>query len=161
MGAPTGEPRLWAGRRCPGVHPLRPRCARHSALRRSHRVSLPVQGLWTAHYHDIDTREKLAKTAPNVVLVVNTAPRQCEARSGHYGPGVKVLVVDLEDDPDERKTFDCGLGLAVRDAPAALHGAERARRLFADDSRISVHKVLHECGRRDGGHHHGESPWIS
>jgi hypothetical protein len=54
--------------------------------------------------------------APKVCLVVNTAPRQCEQRTGHFGPGVKVLTVSggylqpegLEDDPDARKAFDIG-----------------------------------------------------
>eukprot|EP00277_Geminigera_cryophila_P011110 CAMPEP_0179441522 /NCGR_PEP_ID=MMETSP0799-20121207/25058_1 /TAXON_ID=46947 /ORGANISM="Geminigera cryophila, Strain CCMP2564" /LENGTH=251 /DNA_ID=CAMNT_0021225829 /DNA_START=17 /DNA_END=769 /DNA_ORIENTATION=- len=82
----------------------------------------PVQiipGLWTAHYHDVDTQEKLAKTAPNVSLVVNTAPRQCEARTGTLGPGIQVMLVNLEDDPDERKLFDCGKP-ATYDASTSL-----------------------------------------
>ena len=69
-----------------------------------------IPGVWTAHYHDIDSVEKLkaaTATAP-ITLVVNTAPCQCEAREGFWGPNVKVMAVDLEDDPDERKYFDQG-----------------------------------------------------
>jgi hypothetical protein len=67
-----------------------------------------VPGVWNAHYHDIDTASKLAAVAPRVTLVVNTAPCQCAARAGSFGEGVAVLTVDLEDDPNERKTFDNG-----------------------------------------------------
>jgi len=69
-----------------------------------------VPGVWTAHYHDIDTKQKLAaatSSAP-IKLVVNTAPCQCAARTGFWGPDVRVLDIDLEDDPDERKYFDAG-----------------------------------------------------
>ena len=72
---------------------------------------LPVEivpGVWTAHYHDIDTAEKLrtaTKGAP-VRMVVNSALCQCAAR--FYGPKVRVMEIDLEDDPDERKYFDAG-----------------------------------------------------
>jgi len=69
-----------------------------------------VPGVWTAHYHDIDSKEKLAQAtrgAP-IRLVVNSALCQCEARTGFYGPNVRVLEVPLEDDPDERKAFDAG-----------------------------------------------------
>lgn len=73
---------------------------------------LPVEiipGLWTAHYHDIDTPEKLKSVAPgNVRLVVNTATSVCEARTGFFGDGVEVMLIDLEDDPDARKQFDQG-----------------------------------------------------
>ena len=43
-----------------------------------------LPGLWTAHYHDIDSKEKLkaaTKGAP-ITLVVNSALCQCEARTG-------------------------------------------------------------------------------
>ena len=64
-----------------------------------------VPGVWTAHYHDIDSKEKLraATRSSPITLVVNTAPCQCESRDGFYGPRVSVMAVDLEDDPDERK----------------------------------------------------------
>lgn len=69
-----------------------------------------VPGVWTAHYHDIDSKEKLAKATKGapVRLVVNSAPCQCAARTGFWGPDVRVLEIDLEDDPDERKYFDAG-----------------------------------------------------
>ena len=69
-----------------------------------------LPGLWTAHYHDIDSKEKLkaaTKGAP-IKLVVNSALCQCEARTGFWGPDVEVMEVPLEDDPDERKAFDQG-----------------------------------------------------
>jgi hypothetical protein len=43
-----------------------------------------------------------------VRLVVNSAPRQCECKGAFYGADVKVMLVDLEDDPDPRKYFDIG-----------------------------------------------------
>ena len=69
-----------------------------------------VPGLWTAHYHDIDSMEKL-KAATNgapIQLVVNSALCQCDARDGFYGPDIKVMEIMLEDDPDPRKYFDQG-----------------------------------------------------
>ena len=67
-----------------------------------------VPGLWTAHYDDIDSKDKLESLSKDITLVVNSALSQCEARTGFYGNNVKVLEVDIEDDPDERKTFDKG-----------------------------------------------------
>ena len=69
-----------------------------------------VPGLWTAHYHDIDSKEKLtaATQGAPIKLVVNSALCQCAARTGFWGPDVRVLEIDLEDDPDERKYFDAG-----------------------------------------------------
>ena len=52
-----------------------------------------LPGLWTAHYHDIDSKEKLkaaTKGAP-ITLVVNSALCQCEARTGFWGPDVEVM----------------------------------------------------------------------
>ena len=65
-------------------------------------------GLWTAHFHDIDSKEKLLQYGTNFKLVVNTAIRQCNARQGSFGNDIDVLTIDLEDDPDERKRFDAG-----------------------------------------------------
>ena len=67
-----------------------------------------VPGLWTAHYDDIDSKEKLEAISNNITLVVNSAVCQCPARTGFFGPAVRVLEVDIEDDPDERKKFDQG-----------------------------------------------------
>ena len=69
-----------------------------------------VPGLWTAHYDDIDTKQKLRDLSEDITLVVNSALSQCEARTGFYGDNVKVMEVDIEDDPDERKFFDKGEG---------------------------------------------------
>ena len=82
-------------------------------------------GIYTAHFHEMDSREKLfdaiqEHTLPRkptadwtpekepYVLVVNSAPCQCVTTEDFYGPGVHVLSVDLEDDPDEKKQFDQG-----------------------------------------------------
>jgi protein-tyrosine phosphatase len=72
-----------------------------------------VPGLWTAAYHDIDSKEKLqslnvTEAYGPIRLVVNSATCQCTTRTGSYGDGVKVLPIDLEDDPDARKAFDGG-----------------------------------------------------
>ena len=69
-----------------------------------------VPGLWTAHYHDIDSTEKLgtATQGAPIKLVVNSALCQCAARTGFWGPDVRVLEIDLEDDPDELKYFHAG-----------------------------------------------------
>lgn len=69
-----------------------------------------VPGLWTAHYHDIDSPEKLksATGGAPIKLVVNSALCQCASRDGFYGPNVKVMEIVLEDDPDPRKYFDQG-----------------------------------------------------
>lgn len=84
-----------------------------------------VPGLWTAHYHDIDSIEKLraATGGAPITLVVNSALCLCEARDGFYGPGVKVMEIQLEDDPDPRKAFDAGkvpAKSACRDANVPL-----------------------------------------
>ena len=83
-----------------------------------------------------DSQEKLAAACAGCLpdLVVNTATAQvssllvagaggriascvlrhslralqCEARQGFWGDSVRVVTVDLEDDPDERKKFDAG-----------------------------------------------------
>ena len=67
-----------------------------------------IPGLWTAHFHDIDSREKLQRYGNNFKLVVNTAIRQCDGREGSFGDDIEVMMIDLEDDPDERKRFDAG-----------------------------------------------------
>jgi RNA binding exosome subunit len=67
-----------------------------------------VPGLWTAHYDDIDSPAKLFAVSRNITLVVNSAVKQCPSRTGFYGDRVRVLEVDIEDDPDERKFFDQG-----------------------------------------------------
>lgn len=67
-----------------------------------------VPGLWTAHYHDIDSKEKLDSLKAPIRIVVNSALCSCGARTGFFGPDVTVFEVELEDDPDERKKFDAG-----------------------------------------------------
>ena len=67
-----------------------------------------VPGVWTAHYHDIDTREKLKAAAPATTLVVNAAKvDKCPTGPGSYGDGVEVLCIDgLLDDPEPLKKLE-------------------------------------------------------
>lgn len=69
-----------------------------------------VPGVWTAHYDEIDSVEKLhsATNHAPIHLVVNSALCQCESRAGFYGDRVEVMEIMLEDDPDELKQFDQG-----------------------------------------------------
>mmetsp|Transcript_21851 Transcript_21851/g.25051 ORF Transcript_21851/g.25051 Transcript_21851/m.25051 type:complete len:237 (+) Transcript_21851:51-761(+) len=67
-----------------------------------------IPGLWTAHHDDIDTPSKLPAICQNITLVVNSAVSQCPARTGFYGEGIRVLEVDIDDDPNQRKYFDQG-----------------------------------------------------
>lgn len=64
-----------------------------------------VPGVWTAHYHDIETLDKLKAAAPPTTLVVNAAKvDKCPTGPGSYGEGVDVLCIDgLLDDPDALK----------------------------------------------------------
>jgi hypothetical protein len=100
-----------------------------------------LPGIFTAHYHDIDSREKLlgvlgVDPATTPVLVVNSAPCQCEARSGFFGAGVEVLCVDLEDDPDARKKFDGGKETAMSDCAKSDADVPAAKRCAGD---VKVH----------------------
>jgi len=101
-----------------------------------------VPGVWTATYHDIDSPDKLAAATQHapIALVVNSALCSCAARTGFFGPGVRVLEVDLEDDPDARKAFDAGKPSQSRcaepDVPLANRCAGHALPYFdavADD----------------------------
>lgn len=68
-----------------------------------------VPGLWTAHFHDIETAEALAAAAPgvNIKTVVNSATEKCPTQTGSYGEGVEVLRIEgLLDDPETRKKVD-------------------------------------------------------
>uniref|UniRef100_A0A7S0LHT2 protein-tyrosine-phosphatase n=1 Tax=Coccolithus braarudii TaxID=221442 RepID=A0A7S0LHT2_9EUKA len=64
-----------------------------------------VSGLWTAHFHDVDTPEKLQAVSPGVRVVVNAGTDKCPLVD--YGPGVDVVMIDgLLDDPDALKRVD-------------------------------------------------------
>jgi len=66
-----------------------------------------VPGVWTAHFHDVETDAALKTIVPNCKLVVNSATDKCKTGPGSYGEGVDVLVVDgLLDDPEARKKAD-------------------------------------------------------
>jgi protein-tyrosine phosphatase len=64
-----------------------------------------VPGLWTAHFHDFNTRELFEQlpVSPPIKLVVNSgvAYNQCPTYEGFYGPDVHVLPISLYDDPKE------------------------------------------------------------
>ena len=112
-----------------------------------------IPGVWTAHYHDIDSPEKLsaATNGAPIKLVVNSALCQCTARTGFYGAGVRVMEVVLEDDPDERKYFDAGKPnvqskCADASVPLKLRAAGDAKREFT-----AVSKAIDET-IASGGH---------
>ena len=63
-----------------------------------------IPGLWTAHFHDIETTDALRAVAPPVTVVVNVGTDKCPVVS--YGDGVRVVAIDLLDDPDELKAAD-------------------------------------------------------
>lgn len=80
-----------------------------------------VPGVWTAHFHDIDSRDALLASCPGATHVVNCAIHVCPTGPGFYGAGIKVLNVDLLDDPDARKAVDAmSEGSAKAAAKAAL-----------------------------------------
>mmetsp|Transcript_7800 Transcript_7800/g.17494 ORF Transcript_7800/g.17494 Transcript_7800/m.17494 type:complete len:202 (-) Transcript_7800:38-643(-) len=64
-----------------------------------------VPGLWTAHFHDIETPEQLA-ALPAVTCVVNAATDKCLTGPGSYGPQIRVVTITLLDDPDALKKVD-------------------------------------------------------
>jgi len=112
-----------------------------------------LPGLWTAHYDDIDTHEKLQAVSKDIRLVVNSALSQCPARTGFYGPNVVVMEVQLEDDPDERKYFDKGeeaIQSTCRDGSVPLH-KRCAGDLFQwlDPVADAIHATL----QKGEGHH--------
>ena len=110
-----------------------------------------IKGLWTAHFHDVDSTEKLASAvgSMNMRCVVNTAIRQCESRQGTYGENVEVVLIDLEDDPDERKQFDAGKQSQSRckdkNVPEMLRCAGDAKKNFRSVSQ-KINKVINENG---------------
>lgn len=66
-----------------------------------------VPGVWTAHFHDIETEEAIRKCSSSITTVVNSATDKCKTQEGSYGNDIKVLVVDgLLDDPEPRKKVD-------------------------------------------------------
>lgn len=66
-----------------------------------------VPGVWTAHFHDIETSEALQGFSAGIRTVVNCATDKCPTKPGSYGESVDVVVVDgLLDDPEPRKKVD-------------------------------------------------------
>ena len=110
-----------------------------------------IKGLWTAHYHDIDTYEKLisATNESDIKCVINTAIRQCDSKPGAYGDSIEVFLVDLEDDPDERKQFDAGKEVQSKcnlSDVAELHRcAGNAKKYFSSVS-AKIHSIISEDG---------------
>jgi hypothetical protein len=77
-----------------------------------------VPGVWTAHYHDIDAREKLQAAAAPTTLVVNAATvDKCPVGAVSYGDGIDVLCIDgLLDDPEPLKKVEAMPQGAEKDA---------------------------------------------
>ena len=111
-----------------------------------------IKGLWTAHYHDVDTYEKLTSAVDEskIRCVINTAIRQCDSEPGRYGDSIEVMLIDLEDDPDERKQFDAGKESQskcnISDVPDLLRCAGDAKKYFR-----SVSSKIHSIITEDGG----------
>jgi len=63
-----------------------------------------IPGVWTAHFHDTETRDTLKAISENITVVVNAATDKCATKAGSYGDGVDVVVVEgLLDDPEALK----------------------------------------------------------
>eukprot|EP00931_Biecheleriopsis_adriatica_P076698 TRINITY_DN50389_c0_g1_i1.p1 TRINITY_DN50389_c0_g1~~TRINITY_DN50389_c0_g1_i1.p1 ORF type:complete len:303 (-),score=61.01 TRINITY_DN50389_c0_g1_i1:162-1070(-) len=66
-----------------------------------------IPGVWTAHFHDIESKDMLNSVSPKFNLVINSATDKCATKAGSYGDGIDVLVVEgLLDDPEARKKVD-------------------------------------------------------
>jgi hypothetical protein len=63
-----------------------------------------IPGVWTAHYDDIKSLDSLKSVAPPVTLVINVAMDKCPVVD--YGSSVRIVAIDLLDDPDEMKAID-------------------------------------------------------
>ena len=63
-----------------------------------------IPGVWTAHYDDIKSFDSLKSVAPPVTLVINVAIDKCPVVD--YGSTVRIVAIDLLDDPDEMKAID-------------------------------------------------------
>lgn len=61
-----------------------------------------VPGVFTAHFNDI-LSPSCFKDMPKMGLVINsaTAYKQCNTKTGYYGPGIEVLDIPLFDDPKQ------------------------------------------------------------
>ena len=112
-----------------------------------------IPGLWTAHYDEIDSLEKLQEAtnfAP-LAMVVNSAVCQCASRDGFYGPDIKVLEIDIEDDPDERKYFDQGKkafqSRCREPGIASKYRCAGDMTLHFDPVSDAIHEVLQQSGK--------------
>ena len=77
-----------------------------------------VPGVWTAHFHDVDTAEKLSAVAPSVTCVVNAGTDKCPPVD--YGPNVKLVLIEgLLDDPDPLKKVEAMAQGPEKDAARA------------------------------------------
>ena len=99
-------------------------------------------GIWTAHYHDVDTPEKLSAVAGGKIqLIVNSAVCQCDSRPGHYGPGVEVVLVDLEVGASSRNQAAARRPPSSESAPLLSPWSPRRRSLSS--SRPSTNPSTH------------------
>jgi len=114
-------------------------------------------GIYTAHFHEMDSRAKLFDAIQEdpagggpPVLVVNSAPCQCDAKGDFFGAGVTVWPVDLEDDPDEKKQFDQGKSVtskcANKDIELKMRCAGDAKKHF-DEVSDQIEKTLGAGGK--------------
>ena len=52
--------------------------------------------------------------SPKITCVVNSAIKQCPSKPGFYGDGIDVVLVDLNDDSNDRKKVRlCGVRVTV------------------------------------------------
>ena len=98
-----------------------------------------VPGVWTAHYHDIDAREKLQAAAAATTLVVNAATvDKCPVGAVSYGEGVEVLCIDgLLDDPEPLKKVEAMPQGADKDAARAALPAFAPEECAGDAYKVS------------------------
>jgi len=100
-----------------------------------------VPGLWTAHFHDVDTLAKLSAAAPAVTVVVNAGCDKCPTKDGSYGPAIRVVTIDgLLDDPDPLKKVDAMPDGPDKDAARALLPSF-APEMCAGDARKDFERV--------------------
>jgi len=80
-----------------------------------------MRGLWTAHFHDMESAKALSRISPNISTVINCATEKCPTFPGHYGETVEVLRVEsLLDDPEELKAVDAMSEGPEKDAARAV-----------------------------------------
>eukprot|EP00928_Gymnodinium_smaydae_P010431 TRINITY_DN13931_c0_g1_i1.p2 TRINITY_DN13931_c0_g1~~TRINITY_DN13931_c0_g1_i1.p2 ORF type:complete len:300 (-),score=79.59 TRINITY_DN13931_c0_g1_i1:940-1839(-) len=112
-----------------------------------------IPGLWTAHFHDIETRDALKAVSGAIKTVINTATDKCKTTSGSYGADIDVIRVEgLLDDPNAIKEVDAMCEGAEQDkARAALPKFPEEE--CAGDARKDFERVnaAIEAAQKNGG----------